>query len=347
MDLHEQLDVRGSGAVVLGPGVTCDGFHADRDIRVQSHVHLDHMRDFSTSLGGEVFMTRPTRELLDHRFPALEYASNVHLLEYGERWKGENVEIELVSSNHMIGAAQVKVTLDGGVTLGYSGDFGWPLENVIQVDGLVVDATYGKPSLRGDYSQQRVQEAFCELVIESLTEGPVHLLADTGPAERGLQLLMMQDVIGTTRVVGSERSGVSAAVHRRYGYQLPDILVEGSAAATDALRDGHYVRLWSLHSREINDGLSPGTVIRLTKFGAGNEPIRCHGEGSYTVGFSNHADFGGTMDYVAKTGASVVVTDDVRGKEGGRAQHLASAIRSELRVEAYTSTNYSSRAWGA
>ena len=342
------LDVHGSGAVILGPSVTCDGFQADRCIRVQSHVHLDHMWDFSTSLSGEVFMTRATRELLEHRFPALEFSSNVHVLEFGKPWKGQNVALELASSNHMLGAAQVRVTLHDGSTVGYSGDFSWPLDDVIQVDGLVVDATYGKPSRRTSYSQQQVQEEFCELVMRSLKVGPVHLMADTGPAERALQLLMIEDIIGSTQVVGSRRAQVSTLVHCRHGYQLPNVLVEGTVEATEALQHGHYVRLWGLHSREINDGLYPGTVIRLTKFWTGDEPVQRIADRNYVVGFSNHADFDGTIEYIARTGASVVVTDDVRGSDGDRARHLAEAVQSELRgVKARPSSNYTSRAWGA
>ena len=342
------LDVYGSGAVILGPDVTCDGFQAKRGIRVQSHVHRDHMGDFSTSLWGDVFMTEPTRELLEHQYPALESSSNVHVLKYGERWKGENLELELASSNHMLGAAQIKATLQDGSTVGYSGDFSWPLEDVIQVDGLVVDATYGKPSRRRGYTQQQVQEEFCALAKQSLRTGPVHLLADTGPAERALQLLVIEDVLGSARVVGSSRSRLSGSVHRRYGYQLPNVLVEGTREAAEAAEDGPYVRLWGLHSREINDGLYPGTVIRLTKFGTGDEPVQRLTEHSYVVGFSNHADFDGTMEYIARTRASVVVTDGLRGRDGDRARHLAEAVQSELKgVKAYLSTNHASRAWGA
>lgn len=342
------IDVRGSGAVILGPFVTCDGFQADRNIRVQTHIHSDHMGNFSTSLRGDVFMTPATRQLLTHQYPALEFSSNVHALEYGKRWEGDNVALELVSSNHILGAAQVKVVLQDGSAVGYSGDFSWPLDNVIKVDGLVVDATYGKPSQRKSYSQQEVQEKFCEFAVQSLRKGPLHLMADTGPAERALQLLMMQEIIGGVPVVGSRRAHWSTSVHRLYNCQLPEVLVEDTAEAAEAVQGGHYVRLWALHSREINDGLYPGTVVRLTKYGTDDEPVRDRGDGTCVVGFSNHADYEGTIEYIAQTGASVVVTDDVRGRRGDRAKYLAEAVQADLKgVKACTSSNYASRAWGA
>ena len=293
-------------------------------------------------------MTRPTRELLDHRYPALEFSSNVHVLNYGERWEAEGVVLELASSNHILGAAQVRVALEDGSTVGYSGDFSWPLDDVIQVDGLVVDATYGKPSRRRDYGQQRVQEEFCELAERTLRDGPLHLMADTGPVERALQLLMMEDALRDVPVVGSGRTQRTISVHRRYGYHLPDVLVEDGVEARRALRTGRYVRLWGLRSRMINDGMSPGTVIRLTKWGTGDEPVQRIADRSYTVGFSNHADFDETIAYVRATGASVVVTDGLRGRDGDRAKYLAEAVQAELRgVKAYPSTNFASREWGA
>ena len=69
--LKGPVDVLGSGAVILGPKVTCDGFHVDRPIRVQTHIHTDHMNGFTSSLAGEVVMTKPTRDLLAHDHPAL------------------------------------------------------------------------------------------------------------------------------------------------------------------------------------------------------------------------------------------------------------------------------------
>ena len=50
------VDVLGSEAVLLGADVTCDGFHKDRKIRIQTHAHEDHLKEFSTSKSGMVFI---------------------------------------------------------------------------------------------------------------------------------------------------------------------------------------------------------------------------------------------------------------------------------------------------
>jgi putative mRNA 3-end processing factor len=316
------IDVVGSGAVLLGPKVTCDGFHADRAIRVQTHIHSDHMEEFTTSLRGDVVMTKATRRLLHLEHPALEERSNVRVLDYAEEWEYEGHRIQLLSSDHALGAAQVKVTMADGTTLGYSGDFNWPLEHVIKVDALVVDATYGNPSSRNRCSQEKVQEALVDLVRKKLRSGPIHLMADTGPLERALLTLEMSDALDGVPVIGNKRVCWYADVHREFRRPIPVILTDDCSEARAAMRAGPYIRLWSLHSRLPNDGLYEGTVICLTKFRTSMEPIEKTGEDIFHVGFSNHADFAGTLEYVQATGASFVVTDNHRGQTNNR--HLPS-----------------------
>ena len=60
-----KINVSASGAVILGDVVSCDGFFVDYPIRVQTHVHKDHMYGFIRSKGRQdIFMSQPTHELL-------------------------------------------------------------------------------------------------------------------------------------------------------------------------------------------------------------------------------------------------------------------------------------------
>jgi len=55
------VDVTGSGAVLLGDQITCDGFHRGYSTRIQTHVHDDHMSGFDISKGEQyIYCTRPT-----------------------------------------------------------------------------------------------------------------------------------------------------------------------------------------------------------------------------------------------------------------------------------------------
>ena len=340
------IDVLGSGAVLLGPKVTCDGFQVDRKIRVQTHVHTDHMADFTTSLRGELVMTKPTMRLLEHDHPALPSRANIHLLEYGKEWESDGCRIQLFSSDHALGAAQVKVILKNGMSVGYSSDFNWPLKDIIKVNALVVDATYGNPSSRSRCKQGEAQEALVDLVRKKLKHGPVHLMANTGPIERALVVLAMSDVIAGVSVIGNRRMCWYADVNQEYRQPIPKILCDDSKEALAAMRAGHYVRVWGLNSPLPNDGFYEGTAIRLTKYRTTREPVEPTGKDVFTVGFSNHADFGGTVEYVRATGATFVVTDNHRGQVGGRAEQLARVLRTQLRIRARVSSNLESREWG-
>ena len=86
--------------------------------------------------------------------------------------------------------------------------------------------------------------------------------------------------------------------------------------------------------------------MKLTKFQCPSEPVERIGPRTFVVGFSNHADFDGTMEFVAGTGAQIVITDNVRGNKGGRGEMLANSIDAQLGIRSYSSTNHQSRAWG-
>ena len=181
------------GGVLLGTDVVCDGFHCERRFRVQTHVHDDHMREFDTSKGEQdLYMSEPTLSLLRAQFNAdLEYRDNLFPVDLGRTvdLPGSDARLMLLSSGHMLGAAQVLVETGDGMRLGYSGDFHWPLDRVIQVDALVLDATYGTPESVREYAQEEVETRLVELVRLRLRQGPVHIKAHRGTIQRALQVL--------------------------------------------------------------------------------------------------------------------------------------------------------------
>ena len=192
----------------------------------------------------------------------------------------------------MLGAAQAKVTLEDSMTVGYSGDFNWPLQDVIKVDALVVDATYGNPNSADRCSQAAVQEALVTLVRDKLRHGPVHLYADIGPCERALLILGMSDVLEGAPTIASKRVCDVAEVSRAHGRPLPVLLSDRSEVAVAAIRGGHYLRVWGLSDEGFFDGLyDDGVAISLTKYRTGLEPYIEVAENHFRFGLSNHGRF--------------------------------------------------------
>ena len=330
--MHE-VDVAYNTAVRLGPSVTSDGFDIDRPIRVQTHWHNDHMRGFGSSKRGELVMSRWTVELLKEKHPDLGIRANVHILELGEPHEVDGATIKLESSSHCLGAVQVAVKVANGKWVGYSGDFSYPIDSVISVDELVVDATYGDPATNRTYSQLEAEDVLRMHVQLALREGPVQIFAQGGVAERALAVL--HEVIGEVPVLAGKRMCHAAEVYRMASYPLPRVHDADSEEGLRFIRDNHYLRLWGHGQSMPNDSL-PGTVFRLTKFAA-EEAIKQEGDRLYRVGLSNHAGFEQTMKYVERTGAKFVLTDGTRSSPQ-KARALAAAIARELDVEARPAT---------
>ena len=329
-------DVLETGAVLLGSQVVCDGYAEGRPIRVQTHVHDDHMIEFSRSKGlQDLLMSPETRELLiAERNADLEFRDNlVPVMAHRAHPLGDGSLLSVLPSGHMLGSSQVALELPNGVRCGYSGDFAWPLDDVIQVDELVVDSTYGSPrSVRG-YTQAEAEACLLEVVCERLRFGSVHIKAFRGTVERVLHVL--SGSVGVP-IIGSDQLVREVEVYQRHGFATGRLDALDSPAGRAALAELSYVRLYAKGDGFGNE-LLEGTSITCSAFMVDTDhPLMQFSERSYGVALSNHADFEGTLAFVQATGAETVVTDNTRN----HGWDLALAINDRLPgVSARPSTN--------
>lgn len=342
--MNYPIDVaRASGAVILGPDVVCDGFVSDATARVQTHIHQDHMTGFDSSKGLQhILLSEATRRLLIAEYNAdLPYRSNVVSLPELQSYSCGNSTVTLVSSGHMLGSVQVSVELADGMRVGYSGDFSWPITQVIQVDALVLDSTYGAPDSIREFSQGECEGRFAQLVHQLLALGPVHIKAARGTMERALQV--MTDDVGCP-IIASQRRCDEAAVYREFGYGIQPLIVYPSEEADAALEDGYYIKVYGTGDQNPVD-LQSGSRVQLSAlFCRPDTPVVEYADRSFGVAMSNHADFSGTLEYARATNAQYIVTDSVRGSRG---YQLANEIRRRLGVEARPSSDTVSREWGS
>jgi putative mRNA 3-end processing factor len=335
------VEVLARGGIVLGGKVVCDGFFSAAPVRVQTHVHLDHMANFETSKGFQIIlMSEATRELLVVEYDAdLPFRSNIRSVPIGVPLDIGEANIELVSSGHMLGSVQVGVTYDDGLRVGYSGDFNWPLERVMRTDILVVDSTYGSPANFKKFTQEQVNSRLLELVIRRLKVGPVHVKAHRGTLERALELLDTN----IAPILAPRKLCQEVEVYRRFGYHIQALLELDTVEGKSALASGRYLRLYGTGDGDLF-GLKDGTAINLSAYMTEeDDPVLEFSERSFRVAMTCHADFKGTLEYIAATGAKTVITDNRRG---GHAVELAETIKSQLGVEAMPSQYHPSRSWG-
>jgi putative mRNA 3-end processing factor len=336
------VDVLASGAVCLGSGVVCDGFAEGFPFRVQTHIHEDHMGDFNRSKGfQDIYMSAETYALLVAEHDAdLEFRDNLHPAGRGdERALDDGSMLSLLPSNHMLGASQVALELSDGLRLGYSGDFGWPLDEVIQVDELVVDSTYGSPRSIRRYTQAEAEASLLDLVCERLRHGSVHVNAHRGTIERVLHVLggnVGVPILATDRLIREVR------VYQAHGFAIGDLEAVGSDAGRAAMKERSYVRLYSKGDGFGNEPVG-GTSITCSAYMAKSDnPLMAYSEWAYRVALSNHADFHETLAYVEATGAKRVITDNTRN----HGWELAIAINNRLPgVTAEPSTNKPGPRW--
>jgi len=335
---NSAVDVFESGAVRLGSNVVCDGFLEGYGFRIQTHIHDDHMAGFNTSKGRQdIFMSRGTFALLNAFFDAeIPYRSNFYKIQHGvEHELSDYSKLVLLPSNHMLGSCQVALELIDGRKVGYSGDFGWPLDEVIQVDELVIDSTYGSPnSIRG-YTQAAAEECLMELVYERLRHGSIHIYAHRGTVERVLHII---EGNVNVPILASERLIQEVEVYQDQGIVLGNLDSLDSDEGRSAFRQRSYIRLYSKGDGFGNESIAD-TSIKCSAYMAthsSSSPLTRFSEKTFSVALSNHADFLETLEYIETSGARIVVTDNTRihGIE------LANAINERLHgVKARPSTN--------
>ena len=285
-------------------------------------------------------MSPETRSLLiAERNAELQYRENLIALRLGrEHALEDGSTLSLLPSGHMLGSSQVALKLPNGTRCGYSGDFSWPLEDVMQVDQLVVDSTYGNPASVRRYTQAEAEACLLELVCRRLHHGSVHIKAHRGTVERVLHILA-----GNVRVpiLASPRLMREVTIYQEHGFAVGDVNALDSPLGVSATKDRSYVRLYSKGDGYGNE-LVEGTTIECSAYMVGtDQPELEFSDRAYRVALSNHADFEGTLAYVEATGAEIVVTDNTRN----HGVDLAVAINARLvSVRAEPSTNSPVRA---
>lgn len=337
-----RIDVSASGAVILDEVVSCDGFISDCPIRVQTHVHKDHMSGFNSSKGLQhIIMSNPTRDLLINEFNAeLPDRSNFVGIPLNQSISHDDFQVLLLDNGHMLGSVQVEVISSDGLRCGYSGDFTWPLEKVIEVEELVLDSTYGSPDSVRKFTQEEANNQFVDLVIERMNFGPVLILAHRGTLQRAISYL--DDAIKES-IIASSRLYKEWEVYKKHGYGLPDVFDESTQDAKLILKEERYIRLFGTGDPRPTD-TGNATSIKLSAYMSRfDNPIVEYSEKAFCVALSDHADYNETLEYVRATQARKILTDNSRGRH---AVELALALKRELGVDAHPSENRYTREWG-
>jgi putative mRNA 3-end processing factor len=317
------------GAVLLGDSVACDAFDEHRPLRVVTHAHADHLVGLRKSLKccEKVLMTPATRDLAEIINGSFNLRDEtVETLEYGKTLKHGDEQIRLIKADHILGAAQVLVEDAGGIRIAYSGDFRIDDTPVVECDVLVVEATYGSPLCRRSFDVD-VRELLVSMVEKRLRGGAVYVFGYHGKLQEIMQILNDADV--TVPFVMPERVYQISRVCERHGMRLGCLTL-----STD--KDGHElldsnlpcVAFYHMNSKQHVGLRNARICVSGWEF---HSPCRQIGDREHLVALSDHSDFEGLLEYVKRSKAKQVITDNYRMSNG---VVLAKEIRKRLGVSA-------------
>ena len=277
------IEVSPNGGICLGDQFVCDGFRHNVPFRIQSHVHDDHMKDWSISKGyQEIYMTPATFALLVAELNAdLAIRQNLHQLNIGEWLNISDCKVRLESSCHMLGAAQVCVELESGTRVGYSGDFSWPLSDPIEVEALVLDSTNGSPRKVREYDESEADEAFAELLFTQIKHGSVYLKAHRGTMHRALQVMSTEKEL---TILASKKRKREIEVFRKFGFPIPNVIDRKSDEGIQLAKSSHCVHLYSKGDGQIPDPRSGFSTILLSAYFTNNRsPVNEYSTNSHCI----------------------------------------------------------------
>lgn len=344
--LKKYAELRRDGCVRLGSEVTCDGFSPDYPIRIQTHVHSDHMAGFDSSkkVQKKIVVSEPTFDLLavDHedikfRRPQFEICpvdgTSCQIL-------GRN--IRFYPSGHIIGG-MMPVVEEEGKSIMYSSDFASPFTLLPdKVDVLVIDASYGDPYLLRSYTRQEVANAFIDAMLGFVARGPVVITGYRGRLQYAYQLV--KDLIPGPYLF-SKHVQESIGVYAKWqGFDVDGVSL-GTRESWDVIKDSdRFIAFVETRDREQLVGLDLAKKVWLTQFNVcTDEPVSEYSNGLVKVSLTDHADFNGTIDLIRAVNPSFVFCD---GSRGGDSDTLASYVRNELQIPATSEIISLSEAWG-
>jgi len=273
-------------------------------------------------------MTSATRDLAQKLDCSLNLKGiKIETLRYCEPFLFGDEQITLFKADHILGAAQVLVEDADGIRIAYSGDFRIDDTPAVECDVLVVEATYGSPSCRRRFNVD-VRELYVSMVEKRLRGGSVYVFGYHGKLQEAMQLLRDADV--SVPFVMPERVYEIAKVCKYHGMRLGDMSLSTNADGRQLL-DGNLpcVAFYHMNARGYVGLGNARICLSGWEF---NSACKRIGEREYLVALSDHSDLDGLIEYVKRSKAKKVVTDNYRVSHGAV---LAKEIRKRLGVSAF------------
>ncbi len=305
-NIRRKAKITDDGAVLLGKNFACDG-HADRPVRVVTHVHSDHIGGLRKSIDTceRVVMTSGTKELLKllygDKFGDLEC---VDTLDYGVTFRYGDEKLTLHKAQHILGSAQVQVETKQGEKILFTGDFKQPKTPTPESDLLVLEATYGEPYQVRPFKNE-IEDIFARFVEQRLENGPVNILGYHGKLQEALKILRQKGIKEPAFM--PPRIYEVAKLYEEEGINLGEFHTLEKIDKESEEQKNH-VKLFHMNADKNFDIES--VIVKLSGWEF-IEPIKQLGE-TFTIALSDHSDFHQLIKHVKECDPKFIITDNYR-----------------------------------
>ncbi len=356
--IPEGLGVSHYGTIRLGKDIVVDGLDHSRvsRIRVQTHAHKDHTYGWVKYIkpGRALVATEPTVRILSLENKNVNINGNIHISLHGEIKETSGLiqskhlfnhsidsgNISLYDANHMTGSSQVFYENTSlGYTALYSGDIGWPIQDIPKAEILIIDTTYSdlEVSRNKEYTREDAINKLLGLISSNLSLKPIYIYARYGMMQELVEKIL-ENINADINFVASEDLIKKTKIMAGFRSSLPQILnfeeYDRSLKNVIHLKDFH---------KKQNETL-PGVNLTITNFRPQNElqsiPNEVTGDYiNYNIPVTNHANGEELFNYIANVNPKIVITDSYRNNPG--ALKLAENIRKRFNVLAMPSSELS------
>lgn len=328
MSLPAYVDIY--GAIVFPNNICIDGHHNGCLYRVVTHIHADHTIHIDRSITASKYIIASpiTLEMLlalGYNIPKPK-SFKLNYDEIIDFYDGS--KLRFVKAEHIPGTTQVLYE-DKDIVVAYTSDFKSPgrgTEIIADADVLVIDATYGDPRF-SRAGEDVIWSEFIKLVRKLMSMGPIALYAYYGKA---------QDVMVRLRMEGIDAPFILSPAHwklyrvlSRFGYEINDVFLSGSAEASEIERTGWYIEVH--HTSKFNSLKRVYGLKHIFLTGRYIKTIMSRDSGNtWIVGISGHADFNELIYYVDNARPRLLVVDGYRSEYAHR---FSSYVRENMGIE--------------
>lgn len=304
------VELRQAGLHVTGTALWLDA-RRKSELSFVSHAHADHIARHE-----RVIATQATLRLMAHRLGKLPAALPAP---YNRPFELGSLSIELLPAGHILGSAQLRVTLADGHRVLYTGDINFQPSltaepaQLGECDTLVLESTFGHPRYRFP-PKQEVLESVERWVRRQLEAGvtPVLLGYPLGKSQEAMKYLVSRDIAVTAHATIHEVTHI---------YEELGMAIGPVRRFRGTVHPGEVLMMPPRLSRSVAvTRLHPRSVAALTGWALDPGAARRYGA-DLAFPLSDHADCEALIDYAKRTGASEVITHH------GFARELSQTLR--------------------